>query len=244
MHPWPVGSPARSPAPRTAAARIAAPRPVLRAAARPGRGPPASAARRRRRHLPHHAAPAADRPGPTHTCRILTDRARDPLTMRLLGAVAVVWLVWRRPAWWTALWPGGRRRAGRPAPAGPQGRGRPPAPGPARPRRPGPLRGLPLGPRDDRRDRPRSAAPAPAPPRRRPGPVAHGATAGAVPSPACGSRGCGRACTGPATWWAAGSWARRSWRRPCWSTGDGGREPARRGRSRTHGPSRAPNATP
>jgi undecaprenyl-diphosphatase len=42
--------------------------------------------------------------GVTHACRILTDWVWDPLTMRLVCAVAMVWLVWRRSAWWTALW--------------------------------------------------------------------------------------------------------------------------------------------
>ncbi|MGY6018952.1 phosphatase PAP2 family protein [Streptomyces spinosirectus] len=42
--------------------------------------------------------------GLTHTFRILTDWVWDPLTMRLVIAAAVVWLVWRRSAWWTALW--------------------------------------------------------------------------------------------------------------------------------------------
>ncbi|MEV0479191.1 phosphatase PAP2 family protein [Streptomyces sp. NPDC050508] len=42
--------------------------------------------------------------GVTRACRILTDWVWDPLTMRLVCAVAMVWLVWRRSAWWTALW--------------------------------------------------------------------------------------------------------------------------------------------
>ncbi|WP_199808260.1 phosphatase PAP2 family protein [Streptomyces sp. NRRL S-1022] len=40
----------------------------------------------------------------THVFRVLTDWVWDPLTMRLLAGAAVVWLVWRRAAWWTALW--------------------------------------------------------------------------------------------------------------------------------------------
>ncbi|MFF9768946.1 phosphatase PAP2 family protein [Streptomyces sp. NPDC014636] len=40
----------------------------------------------------------------THTFRVLSDWVWDPLTMRLLCAAVVVWLVWRRAAWWTALW--------------------------------------------------------------------------------------------------------------------------------------------
>jgi undecaprenyl-diphosphatase len=43
-------------------------------------------------------------PGLTHAFRILTDWVWDPWTMRLVCAVVVVWLVWRRQAWWTALW--------------------------------------------------------------------------------------------------------------------------------------------
>ncbi|MQY37331.1 hypothetical protein SRB17_53350 [Streptomyces sp. RB17] len=41
----------------------------------------------------------------THAFRVLTDWAWDPLTMRLVCAAAVLWLVWRHAAWWTALWP-------------------------------------------------------------------------------------------------------------------------------------------
>ncbi|MER6027205.1 phosphatase PAP2 family protein [Streptomyces sp. NPDC001851] len=40
----------------------------------------------------------------THVFRVLTDWVWDPLTMRLVGAVAAVWLVCRYAAWWTALW--------------------------------------------------------------------------------------------------------------------------------------------
>ncbi|KUN78183.1 phosphatase PAP2 family protein [Streptomyces griseoruber] len=43
-------------------------------------------------------------PGFTHVCRILTDWVWDPVTMRLLGAAAALWLVWRYAAWWTAGW--------------------------------------------------------------------------------------------------------------------------------------------
>lgn len=42
--------------------------------------------------------------GLTHVFRVLTDRVRDPRTVRLVRAVAAVLLVWRRAAWWTALW--------------------------------------------------------------------------------------------------------------------------------------------
>ncbi|MDT7844995.1 phosphatase PAP2 family protein [Streptomyces justiciae] len=47
---------------------------------------------------------AVEDSGLTHTFRILTDWVWDPWTMRLLCAVVVVWLVWRRAAWWTAGW--------------------------------------------------------------------------------------------------------------------------------------------
>ncbi|MFJ5972424.1 phosphatase PAP2 family protein [Streptomyces sp. NPDC093060] len=42
--------------------------------------------------------------GLTRAFRILTDWVWGPLTMRLVCAAAVVQLVWRRAAWWTALW--------------------------------------------------------------------------------------------------------------------------------------------
>ncbi|MFI5689384.1 phosphatase PAP2 family protein [Streptomyces sp. NPDC051636] len=42
--------------------------------------------------------------GATRVFRILTDWVWDPLTMRLLCAAAALWLVWRRAAWWTAVW--------------------------------------------------------------------------------------------------------------------------------------------
>ncbi|MFJ6893640.1 phosphatase PAP2 family protein [Streptomyces hokutonensis] len=42
--------------------------------------------------------------GVTLVCRILTDWVWDPLTLRLVCAATMVWLVWRRSAWWTALW--------------------------------------------------------------------------------------------------------------------------------------------
>ncbi|MER6785193.1 phosphatase PAP2 family protein [Streptomyces sp. NPDC000658] len=43
-------------------------------------------------------------PGVTRVCRILTDWVWDPVTMRLLGAAAAGWLVWRHTDWWTAGW--------------------------------------------------------------------------------------------------------------------------------------------
>ncbi|MEW1824002.1 phosphatase PAP2 family protein [Streptomyces sp. NPDC088196] len=42
--------------------------------------------------------------GLTHAFRILTDWIWDPLTMRLVCAAVIVWLLWRRSAWRTALW--------------------------------------------------------------------------------------------------------------------------------------------
>lgn len=42
--------------------------------------------------------------GVTHVFRILTDWVWDPLTMRLVGAGAALWLVLRRAAWRPALW--------------------------------------------------------------------------------------------------------------------------------------------
>jgi undecaprenyl-diphosphatase len=42
--------------------------------------------------------------GVTQAFRVLTDWVWDPLTMRLVCAAAAVWLVWRRAAWWTAVW--------------------------------------------------------------------------------------------------------------------------------------------
>jgi membrane-associated phospholipid phosphatase len=47
---------------------------------------------------------AVDEPVTTHVFRVLTDWVWDPLTLRIVCAVAMVWLVWRRSAWWTALW--------------------------------------------------------------------------------------------------------------------------------------------
>ncbi|MFJ8731297.1 phosphatase PAP2 family protein [Streptomyces bauhiniae] len=42
--------------------------------------------------------------GLTQTFRVLTDWVWDPVTMRLLCAGVALWLVWKRAAWWTALW--------------------------------------------------------------------------------------------------------------------------------------------
>jgi len=47
---------------------------------------------------------AVDEPGLTHAFRILSDWVWDPWTMRVLCGIAVIWLVWRRNARWTAVW--------------------------------------------------------------------------------------------------------------------------------------------
>ncbi|AVH60301.1 MULTISPECIES: phosphatase PAP2 family protein [Streptomyces] len=47
---------------------------------------------------------AVEEPGVTQASRILTDWVWDPWTMRVVCAVAVVWLVWIHSAWWLALW--------------------------------------------------------------------------------------------------------------------------------------------
>lgn len=49
---------------------------------------------------------AVDESGLTQAFRILTDWVWDPWTMRLLCTVVALWLMWRRQAWWTALWLG------------------------------------------------------------------------------------------------------------------------------------------
>ncbi|MFD0313375.1 phosphatase PAP2 family protein [Streptomyces flavalbus] len=43
-------------------------------------------------------------PALTRACRVLTDWVWDPNTLRVLVGVVLVWLVWRRSAWWTAGW--------------------------------------------------------------------------------------------------------------------------------------------
>lgn len=43
---------------------------------------------------------AVDEPGVTQVFRVLTDWVWDPWTMRALGALVVLGLVWRRSAWW------------------------------------------------------------------------------------------------------------------------------------------------
>ncbi|MGP2438808.1 phosphatase PAP2 family protein [Streptomyces sp. JW3] len=47
---------------------------------------------------------AVEEAGVTRVLRVLTDWVWDPWTMRLLCAVAVLWLGLRRGAWWTAVW--------------------------------------------------------------------------------------------------------------------------------------------
>ncbi|MYR45947.1 phosphatase PAP2 family protein, partial [Streptomyces sp. SID5910] len=47
---------------------------------------------------------AVDETGVTHTMRVLTDWVWDPWTMRLLCALVVVWLWWRRRDRRTAVW--------------------------------------------------------------------------------------------------------------------------------------------
>lgn len=47
---------------------------------------------------------AVDERGVTQVFRILTDWVWDPLTMRIVAAVAVVWLVWRQAARMLAVW--------------------------------------------------------------------------------------------------------------------------------------------
>lgn len=49
---------------------------------------------------------AVGHPGVTHAMRVLTDWVWDTWTMRLLCAVAVLWLWWRRGVRWTAVWLG------------------------------------------------------------------------------------------------------------------------------------------
>ncbi|UXY24769.1 phosphatase PAP2 family protein [Streptomyces cynarae] len=104
MHPAPVDSPPRPPAPRTAAlvaAALAAPSVLLLVlVALPWRplmtldGDIATTTHRW----------AVEHRGITHASRILTDWVWDPQTMRALCVAAVVWLLWRRRARWLALW--------------------------------------------------------------------------------------------------------------------------------------------
>jgi undecaprenyl-diphosphatase len=47
---------------------------------------------------------AVGEPGVTQVFRVLTDWVWDPWTMRALGALVVVRLVWRHSTWWPAPW--------------------------------------------------------------------------------------------------------------------------------------------
>ncbi|GAA3799300.1 phosphatase PAP2 family protein [Streptomyces phyllanthi] len=47
---------------------------------------------------------AVDESGVTHVFRILTDWVWDPVTMRVIAALTVVWLVWRHAARLLAVW--------------------------------------------------------------------------------------------------------------------------------------------
>ena len=104
MHHSPVDSPTRSPAPRTAAraAAVLGVCSVLLLVLVAIRWHPLIAADGDISRTTHRWA--VDENGLTHAFRILTDWVWDPLTMRLACAAAVVWLVWRHAAWWTALW--------------------------------------------------------------------------------------------------------------------------------------------
>ncbi|MGR6974326.1 phosphatase PAP2 family protein [Streptomyces cynarae] len=104
MHPAPVDSPPRPPAPRTAAlvaAALAALSVLLLVLVavswRPLMALDGDIATTTHRWAVEHG-------GITHASRILTDWVWDPQTMRALCAAAVVRLLWRRRAWWLALW--------------------------------------------------------------------------------------------------------------------------------------------
>ncbi|MEU3983591.1 phosphatase PAP2 family protein [Streptomyces sp. NPDC026672] len=47
---------------------------------------------------------AVAEPVVTRVFRVLTDWVWDPLTLRLVAVATAGWLVWRRSAWWTAVW--------------------------------------------------------------------------------------------------------------------------------------------
>ncbi|MCF0091002.1 MULTISPECIES: phosphatase PAP2 family protein [unclassified Streptomyces] len=109
MHPPHADAPPEAPTSPGAGARrgaalcaaLAAPAVLLTALVASSWGPLLSAdaglARAAHRGAVGHA-------GLTHACRILTDWVWDPVTMRLLCAAAVVWLVWRRSDRPFALW--------------------------------------------------------------------------------------------------------------------------------------------
>jgi undecaprenyl-diphosphatase len=104
MHPPPVDSPSRTPAPRTAAL-VALPLAVaflvllllVALSWQPLLSLDGDIARTTHRW-------AVGEPGATDTFRILTDWIWDPLTMRIVCAAAALWLVWRHSAWRTAFW--------------------------------------------------------------------------------------------------------------------------------------------
>ncbi|MFG2792511.1 phosphatase PAP2 family protein [Streptomyces sp. NPDC048419] len=104
MHHSPADSPTRSPAPHTAAraAAVLALCSVLLLVPVAIRWHPLIGVDGDISRTTHRWA--VDETALTHAFRVLTDWVWDPLTMRLLAAAAVVWLVWRRSAWWTALW--------------------------------------------------------------------------------------------------------------------------------------------
>ncbi|MEU3840086.1 phosphatase PAP2 family protein [Streptomyces sp. NPDC028635] len=104
MHPPSADAPSRSPAPRSAlrwALVLALCSGLLTALVairwRPLTGTDGDIARTTHRW-------AVGDPGVTHAFRVLTDWVWDPTTMRVLCAAVAVWLLWRRAAWWTAVW--------------------------------------------------------------------------------------------------------------------------------------------
>lgn len=104
MHPPSVGAPSRSPAhhaPLRWALALALCSGLLTALVavrwRPLTGTDGDIARTTHRW-------AVGDPDVTHVFRVLTDWVWDPTTMRLLCAAVAVWLLWRRGAWWTAVW--------------------------------------------------------------------------------------------------------------------------------------------
>lgn len=104
MHSAPVDAPPRPPVPRAAArtAGVLTACSVLLLTLVAVRWSPLMSLDGDIASTTHRWAVAED--GITQAFRILTDWVWDPWTMRLLCAVVVVWLVWRRAAWWTAVW--------------------------------------------------------------------------------------------------------------------------------------------
>ncbi|MFE9096835.1 phosphatase PAP2 family protein [Streptomyces sp. NPDC007264] len=104
MHLAPVESPTRRPSPRApalAAAALAVPSMALLVLVAVS-WHPLMALDGRIARAAHRRAVAE--PGLTHTFRVLTDWVWDPVTMRVLAAAAVVWLLWRYRARVLALW--------------------------------------------------------------------------------------------------------------------------------------------